>query len=44
MGENEDIVRFIASSDAENSMGTYLHLQKNVRGLLPIDYDVKKKF
>ncbi len=44
MSENEELVRFISWSDAENSSGYYLHNQRNVRGMLPIDYDRKKRF
>jgi ankyrin repeat protein len=44
MSENEELVKFISWSDAENSTGYYLHNAKNVRGMLPIDYDRKKKF
>ena len=44
MSENEDLVKFVSWSDAENSSGYYLHNQRNVRGMLPIDYDRKKRF
>ena len=45
MSENEKLIQYISWSDAENSTGYgYMHNQKNIRGMVPIDYDRKKRF
>ncbi|CDW77266.1 ankyrin repeat [Stylonychia lemnae] len=45
MSENEKLIQYISWSDAENSTGYgYMHNQRNIRGMIPIDYDRKKRF
>ena len=45
MSENEKLIKFVAWSDAENSSGFgCMHYQRNIKGMLPIDYDRKKRF
>eukprot|EP00347_Sterkiella_histriomuscorum_P015552 403356602 len=45
MSENEKLIQFVSWSDAENSTGQGLMSQgRNIKGMVPIDYDRKKRF